>query len=149
MDGPFANSLFEIGGGKTDFFAPGERDSRLKIGTGMYYTPQRSDEDEQFISYYAEWTSRDFFVPPSLWGTGIGGRFLEKLVSHLRLAYDLYPSLKECKVELETRLGPDRTDLGSRQEMVDLTEFYKGAGFTPVKTSEKGQSVEIDLLGKP
>ncbi len=83
-EGTLAGSFFEVGGGKTDFFAPGDQDSRLKIGAGLFFTPIRQrqgsgdsgDTEEQngeeeneeekgktqeaFVSYFVEgWLDSD------------------------------------------------------------------------------------------
>ncbi len=71
----------------------------------------------------ARWHSDDFFVPPGLWGSGIGADFLEKLIAAL-------PPATRCEVELARELpGEQRNDFASRQERNDLVSFYKRAGF--------------------
>ena len=66
----------------------------------------------------ARWSAKDFFVPPGLWGSGIGEKFLEKLLK------DLPAPSCEVTVEKQTRI-----DLASLQERNDLIAFYKRAGF--------------------
>jgi hypothetical protein len=104
----------------------------------------------------ASWTNEEFFIPPSLWGAGLGARFLNNRPNpadpndHSR---GLLQVLKEdekiqrCVVTIEeadakakTRSTsanekPDvkwlkRTDLASRQQRADLLAFYQRAGFT-------------------
>jgi hypothetical protein len=57
-------------------------------------------------------------VPPGLWGSGIGEKFLEKLLKKL--------GAPRCEVTVERQ---ERTDLASLQERNDLIAFYKRAGF--------------------
>jgi GNAT superfamily N-acetyltransferase len=66
----------------------------------------------------ARWSAKDFFVPPGLWGSGIGEKFLNKLLNELRAP--------RCEVTVERQ---KRTDLASLQERNDLIAFYKRAGF--------------------
>jgi hypothetical protein len=77
---------------------------------------------------HACWTPKEFFVPPSLWGAGIGGKFLARVIEALATATDPQTragKYRTCRVTLE---GP-RTDPASRQERADLLEFYKGHEF--------------------
>ena len=66
----------------------------------------------------ARWSANEFFVPPGLWGSGIGEKFLNKLLKELRAP--------RCEVTVERQ---KRTDRASLQERNDLIAFYKRAGF--------------------
>jgi hypothetical protein len=103
----------------------------------------------------ATWNSEELFVPPSLWGGGFGGSFLRELTNHLTgPGARCHPAVSRCRVELMSRerLGPDtrgtvpsarrRTDRGSRQQFVDLIEFYKSAGFDVVKAPTTSLTLE-------
>jgi hypothetical protein len=79
----------------------------------------------------ARWNSEEFFVPPGLWGAGIGGQFLGKLLEKLG-------ALSSPVNRAEVTIGPqssgtspvlERTDVASRQQRNDLIAFYKRAGF--------------------
>jgi GNAT superfamily N-acetyltransferase len=90
----------------------------------MRFTPCRS-HDQAGLAFVdlrepqiARWSAKDFFVPPGLWGSGIGEKFLNKLLKELRAP--------RCEVTVERQ---KRTDLASRQERNDLIAFYKRAGF--------------------
>lgn len=78
----------------------------------------------------AQWNVDDFFLPPSLWGAGLGEVFLKKLLEELRAA-----GRKNCEVGIETsendavRDWSKRTDLASRQQLTDLIAFYQRAEF--------------------
>jgi hypothetical protein len=79
----------------------------------------------------ARWNSDEFFVPPGLWGAGIGGQFLGKLLKELG-------SLPSPVSRVEVTIAPQsrgtspvlkRTDVASRQQRNDLIAFYQRAGF--------------------
>jgi GNAT superfamily N-acetyltransferase len=70
----------------------------------------------------AAWTSEDFFVPPSLWGAGIGGAFLRKLLR--RLADE---GIDTCDVFVVNRRY--EISRNQRTERVGFLEFYRGHGF--------------------
>jgi GNAT superfamily N-acetyltransferase len=80
----------------------------------------------------ARWTNEEFFIPPSLWGAGLGARFLDKLLEKLKAK-----GLKRCEVtvkppETKDKVGIEwlkRTDVASRQQRADLLAFYQRAGF--------------------
>jgi GNAT superfamily N-acetyltransferase len=80
----------------------------------------------------ARWNVDDFFVPPSLWGAGLGARFLVELLNVLK-----EEKVTRCEVMV---VSPEedrdravewskRTDLASRQQLNDLLAFYKRANF--------------------
>lgn len=68
--------------------------------------------------HVARWSTKEFFIAPGLWGSGIGGKFLNKLLDEL--------ALPSCEVMIEQK---KRTDPASLQERNDLIAFYKRAGF--------------------
>jgi len=78
--------------------------------------------------------STELYVPPGLWGAGIGSRFLRRMLE--RLAQD---GFAKCRVELVQTAR--RFDEGSRAAWADLVEFYLAAGFTPVRDAT-GRAVE-------
>jgi hypothetical protein len=71
----------------------------------------------------AAWTSEEFFVPPSLWGGGLGGRFLQELLQTLR-----DQGVGKCEVTVK---GPDRTSASRAQweERRGFVDFYRQSGF--------------------
>jgi GNAT superfamily N-acetyltransferase len=80
----------------------------------------------------ARWNVEDFFVPPSLWGAGLGAKFLNQLLARLKAE-----KLERCEVAVEAPKESDgafewlkRTDLASRQQLNDLLAFYQRANFT-------------------
>jgi len=81
----------------------------------------------------ASWRVDDFFVPPSLWGAGLGAKFLHKLLRKLKKK-----GVTHCKVQVEPvqEIGDvavpwsQRTDVASRQQLNDLLAFYQRAQFT-------------------
>jgi GNAT superfamily N-acetyltransferase len=79
----------------------------------------------------ARWNSEEFFVPPGLWGAGIGSQFLGKLLEKLG-ASSSPVSRAEVTIgpqSLGTSPALERTDVASRQQRNDLIAFYKRAGF--------------------
>jgi GNAT superfamily N-acetyltransferase len=82
----------------------------------------------------ARWNVEDLFVPPSLWGAGLGARFLNELLVMLKKE-----GVKSCEVGVEAppKKTDDaavewlkRTDVASRQQLNDLLAFYQRASFT-------------------
>ena len=70
----------------------------------------------------ARWTTYAFYVPPSLWGTGIGTRFLQSLLVQLRGS-----GVSSCEVTIpEVDAVAQR---GNRAYHTDTITFYKSAGF--------------------
>ena len=87
----------------------------------------------------ARWNVEDLFVPPSLWGAGLGELFLKALLDKLQKE-----GFSRCEVTVEKpkerKKGDDavevavpwnkRTDMASRQQLNDLLAFYQRAGFS-------------------
>jgi GNAT superfamily N-acetyltransferase len=106
---------------------PKGKDAEYKIQAGLAFLDLSAKP-------IARWTNEEFFVPPSLWGAGLGATFLDKLLIELkRRKFD------GCEVAVEPpeRTADDkvvfewleRTDLASRQQRADLIAFYQRAGF--------------------
>jgi hypothetical protein len=79
------------------------------------------------------WSVEDFFVPPSLWGAGLGAKFLKQLLIELKR-----DQVQRCEVTIKSSAEPEkervfdwseRTDLASRQQLNDLLAFYQNARF--------------------
>ncbi len=83
------------------------------------------------VGPYVWWNSDDFFVPPSLWGAGIGGSFLRALLAKLD------EDGTRVRVYVGAPIG--RNDPASWADRVHYVEFYKSAGFRIGK--------EVDLPG--
>jgi patatin-like phospholipase len=81
----------------------------------------------------ARWTNEEFFIPPSLWGAGLGAKFLDKLLAKLKDE----EGFSRCEVTVKSpgsidKVGVEwlkRMDLASRQQRYDLLAFYQRAGF--------------------
>jgi hypothetical protein len=88
----------------------------------------------------AGWTSHDFFVPPSLWGAGIGWRFLNDLMRGLS------ESFRECYVVVKA--PPDHDDHQvARDDARSFIEQYRKAGFRQeVVGRGKGTALDGRLL---
>jgi hypothetical protein len=70
----------------------------------------------------AGWTSNDFFVPPSLWGAGIGSHFLDGLLVELSKAH------ARCVVVVKAP-PPDQDHQVARDDARSFIEQYRKAGF--------------------
>jgi len=73
-----------------------------------------------------EWAAEGFHVPPGLWGTGIGTRFLRIVVDHVA------ESGREARVRLP---DPGDTD-ASRKAFANLVQLYRGLEFAMDATAE-------------
>ena len=71
---------------------------------------------------HAGWTSDDFFVPPSLWGAGIGWYFLDNL---LRV---LAPAFVDCYVVVKAPPEDSRTQVAI-DDYRSFVEQYRKMGF--------------------
>jgi hypothetical protein len=83
----------------------------------------------------AVWTSEDFFVPPSLWGAGIGGAFLRHFL-HSLPAFDY----RSCDVYIVNRRR--QVSRSQRTERIGFLEFYRGFGFQVVNKGNGSQAGE-------
>ena len=99
----------------------------VEIQAGLAFISVKDDERREI----ARWETDEFFVPPSLWGSGMGRTFLQKLLGKLG-----EEGIRKCEVTISSRMpgAPGvvellQTDLASRQERNDLIAFYKRAGF--------------------
>lgn len=106
--------------------------------------------DFKSTSATAKWSSDHFFVPLSLWGSGLGTGFLYTLLSHLEIhtirnqAWTDH-KISRCVVEVQ---GPTDTD-GSKatwDERQGFVDFYRQAGF---RTSEIKEYEEPTRNGSP
>jgi hypothetical protein len=80
----------------------------------------------------ALWDARQFFVPPGLWGIGIGEDFLDRLVAGRGPVFDPGGPLAGID-HLVVRIAvPAGTNAAARKEGSDLTQMYRAAGFREV-----------------
>ncbi len=123
----------------------------------LHGLPQpRSESDERFISFSlamhyrgeaayriqaaqllfrragnaAVWDAEHFFVPPGLWGVGIGGHFLSCLTSGLDKEFADGRSLSGVERLFVRISAPTHLNQAKRKEIADLTQLYRDAGFT-------------------
>ncbi|HUH12642.1 MAG TPA: hypothetical protein VMK65_06010, partial [Longimicrobiales bacterium] len=78
------------------------------------------------------WRAADLYVPPGLWGVGIGEEFLRGLVSGAGTS----ARLAGCLV-LAPAPGPDDGPERQRQ-IADALQLYRGEGFARVETGAQG-----------
>ncbi len=128
-------------------------DQREKTTGGTKQTVQAGLAfiDVSTVPGTARWNTEDFFVPPSLWGAGLGAKFLDKLLEVLQDK----EKIQRCEVTVKP--PPDeknapipwtkRTDLASRQQLNDLLAFYSRAHFTLAedKDDEKDKKLVRNL----
>jgi GNAT superfamily N-acetyltransferase len=76
-------------------------------------------------SRIVHWHEDDFYVLPSLWGSGIGGRFLHAILSDLPKRRAVQRG-SVCRVELP-EIRP--SDPASRNDLIGIIDFYKGYNF--------------------
>jgi hypothetical protein len=73
----------------------------------------------------AMWTADDFYVPPGLWGMGVGERFLDVLV---RQQHNEFGNRNVATLLVAIPLPPQSRG-AVRKEGADLTAMYRAAGF--------------------
>ena len=86
------------------------------------------------------WTSDDFFVPPSLWGAGIGWYFLDRLLRELR-ASDLCYVI--AKAPRRNHVNP--ATVADERGFIDQ---YRKIGFRLQRPSDvvNGRPIDLDFL---
>ena len=80
---------------------------------------------------HAGWTSDDFFVPPSLWGAGIGWYFLDNLLRAIA------PEFVDCYVVVKAPPPDSRTQVAI-DDYRAFVEQYKKMGFRQRLRGEPG-----------
>lgn len=84
------------------------------------------------------WTSNDFFVPPSLWGAGIGWQFLKQL-----LQKEADAKSEWCYVVVKLPQVGSRHQVG-RDDYRSFIEQYRKIGFRELRLSAKTPDATID-----
>jgi hypothetical protein len=77
----------------------------------------------------AVWDAEHFFVPPGLWGIGIGGRFLARIVSPNAHAVSEHGPLHGVERLLVRIAAPQYISRAAAKEVADLAQLYRDAGF--------------------
>jgi len=96
-------------------------DQREKTTGGTKQTVQAGLAfiDVSTVPGTARWNTEDFFVPPSLWGAGLGAKFLDKLLEVLQDKEKIQRCEVTVKPPPDEKKAPipwtKRTDLASRQ----------------------------------
>jgi hypothetical protein len=124
---------------------PGAGDHVVSFRLKMRYR-ERQDYSLQAAQVIARregatawWDARDFFVPPGLWGIGIGNAFLEKLADEkLGALGDDGTSPRWLAVCV--RYGAD-----DRKRGADELQLYRGAGFCEARVA----GGELTFAGEP
>lgn len=99
-----------------------DRDGPLQAG--MLVGQESRESDRTLL----RWTSELFFVPPSLWGAGLGSGFMSTLLAPMSV-------LEEHEIDvIEVFVVSRYQERGAmyRDDRIAFVEFYRSAGFTTV-----------------
>jgi hypothetical protein len=100
---------------------------------------------------HAGWTSDDFFVPPSLWGAGIGWYFLDELLNRLCKSYSrCYVVVKAPPVDAQHKVAMDDRrafieqyrKIGFREQLFDSPD----EALDETLTHDHGLELGVDTL---
>jgi GNAT superfamily N-acetyltransferase len=101
---------------------------RMQVGLATVLTHETS----------VGWTSDDFFVPPSLWGAGIGWDFLQKLLTRV--------SARASWCHVVVKAPPDgRRHQVARDDRQGFVDQYRKIGFREARPGEQGERSPVDL----
>src|ERR1700730_4464163 len=128
------------------------KDRKYPVQAGLAFLDLSKQPTDPPDRQTAHWTNEEFFVPPSLWGAGLGERFLEKLLQQLKKE-----QFNRCEVTVKSpettdkagREWLERTDLASRQQLNELLAFYQRAGFWLEAKNRLARNLEYIIVSKP
>jgi hypothetical protein len=100
-------------------FRGGNRVFRIQAAL-LRYRIVTTENDRHVIT----WEAKDFYVPPGLWGIGIGDDFLRRVVNP-EDGSDL-ANVKKFTVRIHR---PGISDIAAQKSIGDLVQLYRGAGF--------------------
>jgi len=102
---------------------------RMAYGSESPYYIQAAQVLVRRVDDAIVWSSPHFFVPPGLWGIGIGEDFLDRLVAGESSVFAAGAPLEGIE-HLVVRIPVQRSSSGAvRKEGADLTQMYRAAGF--------------------
>jgi hypothetical protein len=87
------------------------------------------------------WTSDDFFVPPSLWGTGLGWLFLDRLLKRLH-----EDGFTECYVVVKAPLQWEQDERGHRRSPRFIEQYARwdsASGCSGARGDERNKARRI------
>ena len=97
------------------------------------------------IGPIAIWDAEHFFVPPGLWGIGIGGRFLARITSPNAAAVAPDGPLHGVDRLLVRITSPRHPSRATMKEVADLAQLYRDAGFRQARVRRLTPAmVELD-----
>jgi hypothetical protein len=79
------------------------------------------------------WDADHFFVPPGMWGIGIGGRFLSRMTASDGRAFAEDGPLHGIDRLLVRVTSPRHASRAKMKEVADLAQLYRDAGFRQVQ----------------
>jgi GNAT superfamily N-acetyltransferase len=89
-----------------------------------------------------QWHEDNFFVLPSLWGSGIGGTFLRAILDDLPKRHAIVRG-SVCRVTLP-EIRP--SDLASRNDLIGVIDFYKSDNFKVIIENGREKLLERKLM---
>ena len=102
---------------------------RMAYGGEIPYYIQAAQVLVRRVDDAIVWSAPHFFVPPGLWGIGIGEDFLDRLVAGESSVFAAGAPLEGIE-HLVVRIPVPRSSSGAvRKEGADLTQMYRAAGF--------------------
>jgi GNAT superfamily N-acetyltransferase len=87
---------------------------------------------------HAGWNSDDFFVPPSLWGAGLGGHFLRGLIERIS------DQASWCQVVVKAPPRGQQHQV-ARDDRQAFVEHYKKVGFREVRIGSTAAMIDRGL----
>lgn len=92
------------------------------LQVGILVGHERRERDRKLL----RWTSEDFFVPPSLWGGGLGTGFIAALIDPMSAMAE--HDVDNIEVFVVSR-HQERSAM-YREDRIAFVEFYRSVGFT-------------------
>jgi hypothetical protein len=95
---------------------------------------------------YLAWDAEHFFVPPGLWGVGIGERFLQELRARTERSAAATAGVPPSIERLFVRIRIDPAAGGAaKKQIANEIQLYRSAGFERVSSDEVPPEVAIAL----
>jgi hypothetical protein len=118
----------------------------MRYGDQQAYRVQAAQVMVRRAGTAAVWDAEHFFVPPGLWGIGIGGRFLARLTSPDESGPGgPLEGVDRLLVRIAAGEQPSRAAM---KETADLAQLYRDAGFREVRSRRlDAHTVALDVEG--
>ncbi len=116
-------------------FADDEAHQKLQVGFAVVKIEKKNEGGVE--RKIASWDSNLFYVPEPLFGSGIVGRFLERLIKELHET----EQVEEIRVTVHDEVGG--RDPASRQLRLRLLDFYKSREFRLYEAAAPGTPADM------